>query len=152
MCSWVNIFMYRLQSHTAVSKAKQLKKQSVAKMVRDSVCSLTLALCYMATSMTERVFFCSSSLSQQKNQGLILFICGLTWGDHLLLRTLKHKLADPLVSAIRKRITEGGSGGGVPQLMSCMACIEEPFCPSPRGQSPSSLHICLHTTQLNRSR
>lgn len=65
-------------------------------------------------------------------QGLILFIFGLIRRDHLLLGTLKHKLADPLVAARSKRIAEGGSYGGVPELMY-RGCIGEPSGPSPRG-------------------
>ena len=82
------------------------KREGKGKIAGDSVCSLTPTLRRMRTSVTRSVFPPFFSFSQQKNQGLTRFIFGLTWRDHLLLRTPKHKLADPLVAPLRKRITE----------------------------------------------
>ena len=82
------------------------KREGKGKIAGDSVCSLTPTLRRMRTSVTQSVFPLFFSFSQQKNQGLTRFIFGLTWRDHLLLRTPKHKLADPLVAPLRKRITE----------------------------------------------
>lgn len=84
-----------------------MRKQSIAKKNGgDGVCSLTPTLRCL---YDRKCLFLFLRLFSAAVQGLILFIFGLTWRDHLLLRTLKHKLADPLVAAIRKGITEGGS-------------------------------------------
>lgn len=95
---------------------------------------------------------------KKKPQRLTPFILGLTWEDHLLQETLRHKLADPLVAARRKRITGGesvmmGVGVGVeyPQLMSCPGCIQEPKDPASRGRTPPIFALMFTSTLLNHS-
>lgn len=120
--------------------------QTTEKAERNKVCRwLTFALkhqsCAIWGQVRQKVSFSFLRLFSAENQRLVLFTFGLTWGDHLLLRTLRHKLADPLVCAIRERTAEGesGGGGGVRMYTGTIWSL-------PQGEdTPFPAHVCLHT-------
>lgn len=123
------------KSPTVVSKAKQLRKQSVW----DSVCSLTIRT---------KCLFLFFSFSQQKKQGLILFIFGLTWRDHLLPRTLKHKLGRSTCGCHKKQDNRGREWWWSPLAHVLYRMYRGTIWSLPQSSdTPSSLHVCLHTVE-----
>lgn len=115
----------------------QLRKQSIAKWRRWCLLSHTNPALFVC----QKLSFSFPGLFSAAVQGLLLFIFVLTRGDHLLLRTLKHKLADPVAAAIRKGDNRGEEWQWSPPPCSCSV---HNVSPSPRGQiPPSSCHVRL---------